>query len=380
MKKILLLLLALIVVGGAWYYLKQRGAPAAEEAKEKPAAKVETTALKEQPIAQTIEVFGLVAAAPSAERVFAAPYDCVIRKISVSAGSAVGAGDVLMELDPSPDAKLAFDSSRSLLGLATKALAATQERYDLKLATSQDLLAAQQTAEDAKLKAASLEARGVSGDGRLVTMAGGIVSKLELSAGALVAMGTPLITITTGTQLEARLGVEPSDADSVAAGQPVSLESANRAAPEKFPSTVRIVGAALDAFTGAIEVRVPVPADASLRLGTHVRATIEIGKKENALVVPRSAVLPDDDKQVLFTVKAGKAVKHEVKLGLTTDELIEVIAEGLHAGDAVVTLGNYELEDGMAVQTAPTEEKKAEPTGAKDEAKAGAKPTQGATP
>ena len=366
MKKILIFLSVLLVVVLGWYLLRHRAA-SAEEAAGKPAAKVETAVLKEQAIAQTIEVFGVVVAAPSGDRVTAAPYECVVQKVYVGVGTTVAAGDVLLEIGPSPDTKLAFDSARSLLALATKALAATQERYDLKLATRQDMLTAQQAADDARLKAASLEARGLGGDGRITAPAAGVVSKLDVFAGALTPLGTALVTVSTGGQLEARLGVEAADVASVAAGQPVTLASSNRAEAEKVPTAVRSVGAALDAATGAAEVRVPVPAGASLLLGEHVRAEIEIKKKDSALVVPRSAVLPDDDKQVLYTVKAGKAVKHEVKTGLTTDELVEVTGEGLQAGDLVVTLGNYELEDGMAIQPAEKEEKK-------DDAKAEAKP------
>jgi len=359
MKKILIGLLIVLIAGGGYFFIR-RGPVAAEEPAEKPAAKVETATLKQQAIAQTIEVFGVVAAAPSADRVFAAPYDCVVRTVNVSPGSAVAAGDVLLEFDPAPDTKLAYDSARSLSALATKALAATQERFDLQLATNQELLAAQQAADDARLKADSLAARGLGGEGKIVTLAGGVVSKLELTVGALVVAGAPLVAVSTGTQLEARLGVEANDVSSVATGQTVELQSANRSEAEKSSSTVRVVGGSLDPLTGAAEVRVPVPPEAGLLLGEHVRAAIELKKSEAALVVPRSAVLPDDDKRILFTVKDGKAVKHEVKVGITADELVEITGEGLHEGDVVVTLGNYELEDGMAIQAAEKEEKKDE--------------------
>lgn len=356
--------LAVVLLG--WYFLKPHGTAAGEEGA-KPAAKVETVALADQAIAQTIEVFGVVAAAPSGEQVLAAPYDLLVRKINVSAGSTVAAGDVLLEVEPSPDAKLAADSARSLSALATKALAAVQERYDLKLANRQELLTARQAAEDAKLKADSFTARGLGGDGRITAAAAGVVSKLDLLAGALAPTGTALVTVSTGGQLEARLGVEAADVVAVVAGQAVTLESSNRAEPEKVSTSVRTAGAALDPATGAAEVRAAVPAGAPLLLGEHVRAQIELQKKDHALVVPRSAVLPDDDKQVIFTVKDGKAVRHEVKLGLATDELQEVIGEGLKAGDLVVTLGNYELEDGMAIQAPEKEDKK-------DDAKESAKP------
>ncbi|MEO6875223.1 MAG: efflux RND transporter periplasmic adaptor subunit [Opitutaceae bacterium] len=350
MKKILILFIVLAVVALGWFFLRHHDAAAAGAAAEAPAAKVETVVLAEEPIAQAIEVFGVVAAAPSGDRVTAAPYDCLVQSIQVGVGSTVAAGDVLMEIGPTPDTKLALASARSVAALAAQSFAATQERYDLKLATNQDLLTARQAAEDAKLKVDSFAARGLGGDGKIVAAAAGVVTKVDGFVGALTMQGTPLVTVSSEGKFEARLGVEAADVAAIAAGQPVVLESSNRAEAPKISATVGSVGAALDATTGAAEVRVAVPPGAALFLGEHVRAEIEIKKKDHALVVPRSAVLPDDDKQVLFTVKDGKAVKHEVKTGLMTDELVEVMGDGLHAGDVVVSLGNYELEDGMAVQ------------------------------
>ena len=380
MKKVLIFLLVAALIVGGWFIFKPKAEAAAEEPA-KPAAKVETAALADQAIAQTIEVFGVVAAAPSGDHVVTATYEVIVRKVLVSVGTPVTAGDVLLEVDPSPEAKLAGDSARATLAAANQTLAAAQERFDLKLAGSQELLTAKQAADDAKLKVDSLTARGEAGDGRIVATEAGVVSKLEVSSGTLVAPGTVLVTVSTGGQMEVRLGVTASEVGTVAAGQAVAIESSNRSEPEKITATVRIVGAALDPATGSAEIRAAVPVGAPLLLGEHVRAEIEVQKKEHALVVPRSAVLPDDDKHILFTVKDGKAVKHEVKLGLATDELLEVIGEGLQAGDLVVTLGNYELEDGMAIQVPEKEEKKDEGKGeAKDEAKAPAKPAAEAKP
>jgi membrane fusion protein (multidrug efflux system) len=366
MKKVLitLVLVALLAVG--WYWLKHRGAAAAPEEEAKPAAKVEVTPLKDQAIAQTIEVFGVVTSAPSADETRSVAFDSIVRKLYVAVGSTVAAGDVLLEIEPSPDARLQADSARSASNLAAKNLAATRERFDLKLATTQEVQAAEQAAEDAKLKVDSFERRGLGADGKITATQAGVVSKLEVGVGSLVTAGAPLVAISAAGQLEVKLGVEANDLAAVAAGQRVTLESSNRAELEKIEATIRLAGASLDPATGAAEVRVAVPAGAPLLLGEHVRADIELKKKDHALVVPRSAVLPDDDKHVLFTVKGGKAIRHEVQTGLVTDELIEVISDQLHAGDSVVTLGNYELEDGMATQAAEKEEKADEK---KDEAK-----------
>ena len=349
MKKNLTFLLLIAVLAGGWYWWSHRSAAATEEER-KPAAKVETTVLHRQSLAQTLEAFGIVAAAPSGEQVLAAPYDCIIRQIHTGTGAPVAVGEVLLQIEPSPDAKLARDSAQSLLALTTKSLAAVQERYDLKLANRTDLVVAQQAEQDARLKVASFTARGLGGDGRITATVAGVVSKLELSAGSLVPTGAALVTISAGGQMEVRLGVEAADLGAVAAGQSVSLVSANRPDLAKVSATVRIAGGSLDAVTGAAEVRVTVPTGGPLLLGEHVRAAITVQKKDGVLAAPRHAVLPADDKQILFTVKNGKAVKHTVKVGLTTDDFVEVSADDLHEGDIVVTLGNYELADGMAVQ------------------------------
>ena len=362
MKKLLIVLLVVLGFAGGWYWLRHRGAATAAEEEAKPVARVTTCLLERRVISRTLQAFGVVALAPSGETTTAAPYDCIIRKINVAVGTPVAASQVLLEIDSSPDAKLALDSARSVLGLATRVLTAAQERYDLKLATSQELLAAQQAEADARLKLTSLEARGLGGDGLLRSAAAGVISRLDLQAGAFATTGTPLITVSHESHLEARVGLEAKDLPNVTSGQAVVLTSANRGDGERIVSVVRNSGRALDATTGAAEVRVPVPSGAPLLLGEHVVASIEVARKEDALVVPRSAVLLEDDKHVLFVVRDGRAVKREVNVGLTNDAQVEVSGAGLQAGDVVVTLGNYELEDGMAVQiTGPEGEGKTAP-------------------
>jgi multidrug efflux pump subunit AcrA (membrane-fusion protein) len=138
----------------------------------------------------------------------------------------------------------------------------------------------------------------------------------------------------------------------------VTLFSAHRAETKPVASAVRIVDASLDATTGTVEVRTPIPSGASLLLGEHVRAVIELDRK-NALVAPRSAVLPEGEKFFLYTVKDGHAVRHEIMPGISNGGLVEVSGENLRDGDSVVVLGNYELEDGMAIQSVDAGEKKA---------------------
>ena len=86
-------------------------------------------------------------------------------------------------------------------------------------------------------------------------------------------------------------------------------------------------------------------------LDTFVMARLTL-QSSNALVAPRDAVLSADaGAYQLFTVKDGKAVKQIVQIGIENDEESEVSGKEIAEGDSVAVVGNYILEDGMAVQT-----------------------------
>jgi membrane fusion protein, multidrug efflux system len=89
-----------------------------------------------------------------------------------------------------------------------------------------------------------------------------------------------------------------------------------------------------------------------LLLNEYIRASI-VAASENALVVPREAVLPEEGRYVLYTVREGRAVKHIVSLGLQSDRLVQVLGEGLEENEPSVIVGNSELYEGMAVQVEP---------------------------
>jgi len=106
----------------------------------------------------------------------------------------------------------------------------------------------------------------------------------------------------------------------------------------------------IDPTTRLVDVYVTLPEGTKLLLDGYVRGEIQRTEK-NALVVPRPAVLPNESREFeVFTVANNRATKHTVKIGAENPNEIQVTADDLHEGDPVVTVGNYELEDGMAVE------------------------------
>jgi RND family efflux transporter MFP subunit len=346
MKKTLIILVVAAIAAGAWLLFRRRAEAPGGEAK--PVAQVQVAPLAVRVIVESLDAFGLVEPAPSGVTTVTLAYDVVVRKVAVSPGALVSAGDVLLEVEATPDAALALDSARGSAKLANEGLEAARQRFDLRLAARQELLAAEQAAQDAGLRLASLEGRVPAG-GRLLAPEAGVVTKLDVQSGTVVAAGTALVAITGRAQLEAHLAIEAADAAKVRAGQGVALTPADRTAPAESVGTVRQVGASVDPVSGAVDVRVTLPPIGSWFAGEHVQGAIHINQKK-ALAAPRSAVLPDGDEQVLYTVAGNKAVRHSVKVGIAADGAVEVISADLHAGESAVVVGNYELEDGMSVE------------------------------
>lgn len=92
---------------------------------------------------------------------------------------------------------------------------------------------------------------------------------------------------------------------------------------------------------GMIKVWASVAGNKGLIDGMNVRVRVK-RKMEEALVVPKSAVVLRSGRQVIFTLEDGKAIWNYVTTGL--ENLSEyTVTEGLSMGDSVIVTGNINL-------------------------------------
>ncbi len=315
----------------------------------KPTATVQTIKLAKGPIVETITAFGTVVAQPSELESVSVQYESKVTRLLVSAGQPVKEGQPLIEIEPSPDTKLALAEAASAAKSAQSQLEQTQRRFDMKLAVNQDLQQAMQEARDSSAKLTNLTARGAGERTSLKADMEGLLDSIEVRIGQIVPAGGPLLSLVPSQRIEVVLGVEPENAGRLKEGQKVHISSVNQEGVEGM-GEIRLVTRRVNPETRLIDAFVTVPPDVPVLLDGYVRGEIPIEEKE-AFVVPRDAVLSGDDGSVLFTVHDGHAVENKVVTGLETDTETEVTGETLHEGDEVVTVGNYQLEDGMAVTT-----------------------------
>ncbi len=357
MKKVVWFVVIALLAGGAVWWFMHRGSGSAGEtagntagdASSAVTAHVQTAKVGRKAITETLTAYGSIVAQPGKTHSVAVAFETRVRHILVAPGQSVTAGDSLVEIEPSAAAQLQLQQAKSAAESARKELKQVEERFNLKLATNQDLGTAQKAARDAELQLASLQKQGVGTDNRIHSDVAGVVAKVDVQDGQLVASGSPLVEIVAEDEIEVKLGVEAEDLALLAPGQPIALFPVNDPAAGKIAGSVRLLTRRVDPATRLVDIYVSLPTGTKLLLDGYVRGEIT-RTAENALVVPRSALLPEAGGFTLFTVKENHAVKHTVQAGLENEREIQVIAPDLHEGDIVVVVGNYELEGGMAVE------------------------------
>jgi len=82
-----------------------------------------------------------------------------------------------------------------------------------------------------------------------------------------------------------------------------------------------------------------------LRPGMFARVNLVLDRREDAILLPETAVFPLGQKRFVFKVVEGKAVRTEVNTGLRREGKVEIIS-GVSLEDAIVLEGQQKLQDG----------------------------------
>jgi membrane fusion protein (multidrug efflux system) len=316
-----------------------------------PVVLVNAVPIKKSTVNAVISVYGEVVPAPGAIQVVSVPYESQVLRVMVSDAQKISKRDVLLEIGLSPDTKLLIQQAQNDYQISEQSLKHVQQLFDLKLATNNQLLLAEQAFQKAELSLKSLKQRGISGSGTRVIHAGvtGLVNKVYVKEGAIVPAGNPLVEVVPKNRLEVRLELEPQDSSRLHAGQSVLLSYVNVPASKAVNGRVRKISRAVNLASRLVDVFVTLPDSARFLLGEYILGRITIASSYG-LVVPRSAILSEEGNYILFTIKEGHALKHLVQVSLENSNEALVSVADLRPGELVVVLGNYELKDGMAVR------------------------------
>ncbi|MBR8167878.1 efflux RND transporter periplasmic adaptor subunit [Burkholderia cenocepacia] len=322
-------------------------------------AAVEAARVQRAPISQQVRAYGIVAASSASVTSVNLPYTARIRKVLVLPGQTVARGAPIVVVQADPAAVLAASQAASALTLARGELSRTRSLYNDGLVTQSQLAAAQKSLDDAQQGQAAQRQMGVhGGDVTIAAPFAGVVSQLAALPGDQVQAGATIaqLAASTGTssrQANVMLGVDPSAAASIHAGDAVVLHGLSTALAHASPAgQVVVAGASIDPQSQLVNVGASVPLGGTAFIpGTRVSADIAT-QTGTWWVVPRSAVLRDAKGAYVFQVTAKHAAQRvDVTVRVESGDRYGVDGP-LNAAEPLVVTGNYELQDGMAVRLA----------------------------
>jgi membrane fusion protein (multidrug efflux system) len=185
---------------------------------------------------------------------------------------------------------------------------------------------------------------------------GGVVATRSVRVGQTVQPNTALFRITDPSPLRAQVFVPERELQRLRVGQPAAVQ-VDAVPGRMFPAQVSLVAPTVDARTATFKVTVEVDdASAVLKPGMFARIGIVFERKQQALQIPRVALVETDGERSVFIVQQGLARQRSVTTGLTDAGNVE-ITDGVREGEQVVIVGQSGLKDGNKVRVVSLESK-----------------------
>jgi RND family efflux transporter MFP subunit len=298
-----------------------------------------------------------------------------LTEIHFTDGQMVNKGDLLFVIDPRPY-EIAVVAARAKLDQAagTKEFAHRQlaragqlRRNDFVAESTLD-----QRTEESRGAGANVEAaRAVLRDAelslqftRVTAPISGRISAKQVSVGNLVTGGptvsAPTLLTTIVSQDPIQFTFDMSEAEYLAQtrrGQPLEgRRAAVRLMDETgWPHEGRIdfIDNQIDKGTGTIKGRaVLANTDRAIAVGAFGRVRLAASEPYDALLVPDTAVVTDQSRRLVMTVKDGTVTPKMVRLGPMQDGL-RVVRDGLAADDQVIINGLMRARPGAKVTAQP---------------------------
>ena len=293
-----------------------------------------------------------------------------VRSVRVSLGQRVPAGAPLIELESVAlgEAQSQYLETRSALELARRAAERADSLRQEKIASEKEWLQARAEHQSAEIRTRAAREKlirlgvspehvealssqgGAGGRGELVLKAPAPGTVLEMHAvpGELIRPDQSILTLGDLSDLwlwadlyEDQLGrVVSSSRQTLRAGVTVKAYPG-----EVFPGTVDFVGPTMDEKTRTVKVRIGVKnPDGKLRAGMFAAVQLYLPGNEEALAVPRAAVLSDEGRSFVFVHHHDEFfIRRPVEVGRTSVDWAEV-KSGLSGGETVVANGAFLLK------------------------------------
>ena len=306
----------------------------------------------------------------------------VLIKVMVEEGQTVQQGQLLAELDAST-ATASVAQAEAQMNKADATFAYAEQSIKKQLISKREY---DQANFDMQTQKAALQtARLQLAYTRITAPVSGVIAERSVKVGNLIQVNQNLFRIVGMDPLQAVLNVPERQLGILKAHQAVQLE-ADALPGKKFAGNILRIAPVVDPASGTFRVTCEFHDKTGLlKPGMFGRIDIVYDHRDEALTVPRSALIEEDGETAVFVVDAApvkpvtppankddkaKAVSKDgkdsvaaapgfiahrklVKIGYSDGDKVEIRA-GVDAGTRVITVGRNAVRDGTAVQVLDT--------------------------
>jgi RND family efflux transporter MFP subunit len=348
MRRVLILLLVAVGIGLAVLAGREKlRTPASDGEAAAPAKPVQTGLGMQQAVIDELPAYGNLL--PRRVVNITAPQAGRVSAILFEDGAKVAAGVPLVSLESSvfqaqvasaeARAKTQQENLRRTRDLASQGLESTrsvEQAQSEAAAGVADLRTSQARLELTTLRAPFAGSLGV----RLI------------DAGAIVSTGDKIVTIEDRSRLFVDIRVPSRYLSSLHAGMDVALRMPGTDANLGI-GKLTLVENNVSSDTRSVLARAELDnSDGRLAPGLFVRASIVLGTRPDAVVVPAEAVQRELVGAYVFVVNDGIATRRAVVLGQDHGSNVEV-SQGLKVGERIVTIGAFRLNSGDRIDDVP---------------------------
>jgi len=309
-----------------------------------PPTQVVAAEVKVQPVTEKLALVGTVAANESVE--IKAETDGTVLEILFEEGQQVEKGALLLRLD-----------ERKLIASANEAEAnfkLSQANYARAEELQKERLISQQEFDQAsamfQMTQAGLELkRQQLRDTKIYAPFDGIVSARQISPGQVIARNATLTYLIDLDPVNVEFNVPERFLSRVNVKQDIEIKVA--AYPERtFRGKVFFVSPYIDPGTRTALVKAEIPNESHvLKPGMFANLDLSLMLREQALVIPESALVPSGERVSVFVIDGQQTAQlRPVKTGVRLAGAVEII-EGLKAGERVVAEGVQKVRPGGKV-------------------------------
>jgi membrane fusion protein (multidrug efflux system) len=351
MKRLAILLAAVMVLAGGGYYWKHsrsspapgKGAPAQAKGAGKGGVPVKTGTVRTGTISEEVSAVGSLLAN---ESVMIRPErDGRVTAIHFTEGQLVRKGVRLVSLDTVEiEAQLAAATSE--LTLNRSRLKRAEELHDKKFISAQALDDAREALNQSAARQAEVKAR--LDKSAVAAPFEGVAGLRQISPGAYVKAGQDIARLEGIGTLKLDFRMPELYLGRIKAGQEVQVR-VDAFPGEVFRGAIYAIEPAVDeqSRTVLLRARVPNPG-VRLKPGMFARVVLVLETRENALIVPEQALVPQGQDRFVYRLADGKALLTKIAMGLRRPGEVEV-REGLKAGETIIVDGQLRLRDGTPV-------------------------------